>query len=603
MGEEEMSEAGLTRADIDRLTRKYREERDKRLRADGLGQYRAVDFGGEEYSRDPFLPEPPERGRVERDVDVLVIGGGHGGLLVCDALLKAGLQDFMVIEKAGGFGGTWYWNRYPDCRCDIESYIYMPLLEEGGTMPTEKFARSREIRANAERLGHQLGLMDRTLFHTGASDMQWDEGSARWIVRTDRGDCIRARFVSLGSGPMSRPKLPGIPGLESFKGKMFHTSRWDYSYSGGDETGNLTGLSDKRVALIGTGATGVQVMPRLAQWSGHLHVVQRTPAAVADRKNMPTDPDWWRGLGSSWWHERATNFSGISVGVMPETDMVGDNWTSLFGRYNTAEDHEGAEAAKLGLAAAELLDFKILEGIRARIDSIVTDPATAVGLKPWYNYFCKRPLFLDNYYESFNRDNVTLIDTQGRSLDAVTEGALVFDGREYPVDCIIFASGFEVAVPLDRAGAIDLKGRNGARLADQWKGGMRSVHGMLAHGFPNLFMVGGVRHAAFSWNVTYNLKLQADHLVAVVRHALDKGAKSFEVTQAAEDAWLEELERGSAVDLKFLAECTPGYLNNEGADIATGIASQGYGRGVLVYAEKLAEWRAEAMDRDLSYDV
>lgn len=585
--------------DIPRLKKKYLEERDKRLRPEGLKQYREVDVTHGEYSRDPFNAEAAPRAAIQRDVDSLIIGGGHAGLLVADSLLKAGLEDFVILEKAADFGGTWYWNRYPDCRCDIESYIYMPLLEDGGEMPAEKYVRSSVIRANAARIGRKLGLYDKTMFHTGVVSSAWDQASQRWLIETDHGDLIRARFVCLGSGPMSRPKLPGIPGIQNFKGKTFHTSRWDYAYTGGDESGGLTGLADKNVAIVGTGATGCQVIPPVAAAAKHLFVVQRTPAAVIERFNRVTDHRWWADLKPGWWQERATNFSAFTVGQTPPVDYVDDKWTYVFSKFNTAAEAEADAARATGNNPAEIADYRIMEDLRAHIDQRVTDKATAESLKPWYNVFCKRPLFLQGYYDTFNRENVTLVDTEGRGLDAVTENAIVFDGKEYPVDCIIFASGFEVAVPLDRAGGLVLKGRNGLTLQERWRDGMESLHGMLVSGFPNILFIGGVRHAAFSWNVTYNLKLQADHFASVVRYCVDSGAKSFEVRSSAEQAWGEELKAKSAVDLQFLADCTPGYINNEGAEIDTGIASQGYGPGVLAYAEQLASWRRDRMQADL----
>ena len=594
-----MTDVPRTSEELHLLKQKYLEERDKRLRPEGLGQYREVDLAGAEYGDDPYAP-PIERAAIEREVDVLMIGGGHAGLLVADALIKGRVDDFLIVEKAGGFGGTWYWNRYPDCRCDIEAYIYMPLVDEDGVMPSQKYVRSSEIRANAARIGAKLGLGDKTLFQTGVSSARWDEAAMRWVIGTDRGDTIRARFVCLGSGPMSRPKLPDIAGIERFKGRTFHTSRWDYSYTGGDETGNLTGLADKRVALIGTGASGVQVIPRLAESAGHFYVVQRTPAAVDDRYNQVTQVDWWNSLKPGWWEERAANFAGISVGEAPGFDLVADNWTALFAKFNSA----AAAAAAAGvrkevLSSSEAVDFAIMNAIRNKIDERVQDRATAEALKPWYNYFCKRPLFLDGYYETFNRPNVKLVDTQGRGLDAVTENAIVFDGKEHEVDCIIYASGFEVAVPLDRAGGFELFGRDGVRLSEHWQDGMVTLHGLFTDGFPNLCMIGGVRQASFSWNVSYILKRQAEHFTRVVKHCLASGSRGFTVRQQAEQEWLAELDRASAVDIMFLSECTPGYLNNEGSDVAGGLASQGYGRGVLAYARQLEEWREKAMGSDL----
>ena len=398
---------------------------------------------------------------------------------------------------------------------------------------------------------------------------------------------------------MSRPKLPNVTGMERFKGETFHSSRWDYDYTGGDETGGLSKLADKRVAIVGTGATACQLIPALARDAGHLLVVQRTPAAVMDRKNRPTDPHFWGSLGSDWWYDRATNFSAITVGRPQEKDLVADTWTEMFHAFNSAGEKYGADAQKIGVSPSEIVDFKIMEQIRRQIDERVKDKATAEALKPWYNLFCKRPLFLDGYYETFNRSNVTLVDTNGHGLEAVSENGIIVDGKEYPVDCIIFASGFEVAVPLDRAGGLELVGRDGATLEKRWENGMISVHGMFVHGFPNLCLIGGVRHAAFSWNVTYNLKLQAEHFAHIVRYCTDHRIDVFEATEEAEQRWLAELRRCAAVDIQFLAECTPGYLNNEGGNVETGIASQGYGAGVLAYKEQLEDWRENALTEEL----
>ena len=584
--------------DLQHIKQKYLEERDKRIRPEGLAQYRAVDLDHGEYARDPFSTELLHREPVERDIEVLVIGAGHAGLLTAAELLDQGITDFMIVEKAADFGGTWYWNRYPDCRCDIESYIYMPLLEDGGSMPTEKYARSREIRANATRLGHKLGLYEKSLLQTGVKKLTWDAAIGRWLVETDRSDVFRARFVCLGSGPMSRPKLPGVSGIDTFAGKMFHTTRWDYEYTGGDETGGLDKLADKRVAIVGTGATACQIIPRLAESAKQLYVVQRTPAAVTDRKNRPTDPAWWDRLGRSWWATRAKNFSAISVGQIPEVDVVKDTWTDMFMRFNSAQAEHGAEAERLGVPAAELADLAIMEEIRRNIDDRVEDKATAEALKPWYNLFCKRPLFLDGYYETFNRPNVTLIDTKGHGLEAMDEDSIIVDGKSYPVDCVVFASGFEVAVPLDRAGGLELVGRDGISLKDRWSSGMVSLHGMFVHGFPNLCLIGGVRQAAFSWNVTYNLQIQAEHIAKIIRYCEDSHVKVFEVTESAEQDWKAELNRTAAIDMQFLADCTPGYLNNEGSDVDTGLASQGYGAGVLAYRNQVTKWRTQSIEED-----
>jgi len=234
--------------DPEALRAKYRAERDKRLRADGNNQYREVTGAFAHYLEDPYV-EPIVRDPVTTDCEVLVIGGGHGGLLIGARLREAGVESIRFIEKGGDFGGTWYWNRYPGAACDTEAYIYMPLLEETGYVPSEKYAKSPEIRAHCQRIGKHFDLYRDALFQTQITDLRWDEEAKKWQVSTDRGDKFAAKFVCMANGPLNRPKLPGVPGIETFKGHSFHTSRWDYEYTGGDSYGNLVGLADKRVAI------------------------------------------------------------------------------------------------------------------------------------------------------------------------------------------------------------------------------------------------------------------------------------------------------------------------------------------------------------------
>ena len=199
-----------------------------------------------------------------------------------------------IVEKGGDFGGTWYWNRYPGAQCDTASMVYMPLLEETGHRPTEKYAHAPEILEQCRRIGRQYRLYEKALFQTEVTELRWDDARSRWVVSTSRGDRFTASFVGLGIGPLHVPKLPGIPGIETFKGHAFHTSRWDYDYTGGDPNGApLTGLADMRVAIIGTGATSVQAVPHLARAAKQLLVVQRTPSSVDVRGNAPIDPEWF----------------------------------------------------------------------------------------------------------------------------------------------------------------------------------------------------------------------------------------------------------------------------------------------------------------------
>ena len=373
--------------DFEALHDKYLAERDKRLRGDGAAQYVEMEnpFIGD--VDDPYADVRIDRAAVSEDVDVAIVGGGFSGLLAAASLLKEGVTDIRIIEKGSDVGGTWYWNRYPGCRCDVDSYTYLPLIEDHGEMPTESFSRAPEILDHARRIADRTGLYDKTLLQTGVSGADWNEATGRWLVTTDRGDEIRARFVCMASGILSRPKLPGIPGARDFKGHSFHTSRWDYDYTKGGTTGGLTGLKDKSVAIIGTGASAVQAIPYLGEWCQNLFVVQRTPAAVDDRENAPTDPAWYNNQEPGWWERRALNFEGF-VNSIPQTeDLIQNGWTRNWGKMTEAM-YKGETPEEMGRLRQQA-DFEKMEVMRARIVKIVKDPATAEALKPYFNWMCK----------------------------------------------------------------------------------------------------------------------------------------------------------------------------------------------------------------------
>ncbi|MDA0650221.1 MAG: NAD(P)/FAD-dependent oxidoreductase, partial [Proteobacteria bacterium] len=329
--------------DLEAIRHRYAAERDKRIREDGNDQY--VEIAGDlaHYVDDPYVEQGFQRDPIDKAVDALIIGGGFGGLLAGARFRQAGVKDICVVEKGGDFGGTWYWNRYPGAQCDVESYIYLPLLEELGYVPKEKYSHAPEILEHSRAIGRHFGLYDGALFQTGVKELRWNEDERRWLVSTDRGDVIRARFVSLASGPLNRPKLPGIPGIRDFRGHTFHTSRWDYDYTGGTAEGGLDKLADKRIAVIGTGATAVQCVPHLAAGAEHLYVCQRTPSSIDVRDNRPTDPEWAAELKPGWQRERMDNFNALVSGQPQETDLVDDGWTSLIGKMLRLylENHEG----------------------------------------------------------------------------------------------------------------------------------------------------------------------------------------------------------------------------------------------------------------------
>ncbi|MFC7304434.1 flavin-containing monooxygenase [Streptomyces monticola] len=584
--------------DIEALRERYRAERDRRIRPEGNRQYRRTtgEFGT--YAEDPYTGPAPAREPLHDRVEVAVIGGGFGGLLTGARLRQAGVADIRIIEKGGDFGGTWYWNRYPGIQCDIESYVYLPLLEELGYVPKWKYAPGEEIRQHARAVARHFDLYRDACFQTQATELRWDEGESEWIVATDRGDRMRARHVVVASGVLSQSKLPGIPGIESFKGHTFHTSRWDYGYTGGDADGNLHKLADKRVAVIGTGATAIQCVPHLGRDAQELYVFQRTPSSVDVRGNRPTDPQWANSLTPGWQRRRRDNFLTLVTGGRAEEDLVSDGWTSSARLLENliptrSEGHLPPEERE---RAGEIVDYQKMNEIRARVDDVVADPETAALLKPWYRYMCKRPTFSDTYLDTFNRPNVTLVDTADHGgVERITESAVVVGDTEYEVDCVIFATGFEVGISGVLSGMLPVYGRDGTLLTDYWKSGPRTLHGFTSHGFPNLFHLGPLQNAS-SVNFVHILDEQAGHVAAVVAEARERRARCVEPSAEAEAAWISTI-REKAHDLyKFQAECTPGYYNNEGRPRPR---SESFGDGPIAFHELLARWRTEGGMNDV----
>jgi len=594
-----MDDALLDRLDFDpdALREKYRRERDRRLRPDGNEQYIEVAHDFRHYVDDPYVEPGFTREPLTDTVDVVVIGGGFGGLIAAARLREAGVADIRIIEKGGDFGGTWYWNRYPGAQCDIESYIYLPLLEETGYIPREKYSFAKEIREHARRIGEQFDLYSKACFQTEIRELRWLEDESRWLITTTRDDAMKARYVVMSNGPLNRPKLPGIPGIGGFKGHSFHTSRWDYAYTGGDSEGGLARLADKRVAIIGTGATAIQCVPHLGRHAKHLYVFQRTPSSVDLRGNRPTDPEWVKTLTPGWQKRRMENFNTLVSGLPQDEDLVSDGWTDIIRNLGAAVAARAGGAAGLSPEELgrqmELADFRKMNQIRARVDATVSDSATAEALKPWYRQFCKRPTFNDDYLPTFNRPNVTLVDTKGRGVDRVTEKGLVFDGVEYEVDCIIFATGFEVGTAYTRRAGFEVVGRDGRPLSEHWRDGMKTLHGLSSHGFPNCFHL-GITQNTLTPNFPHMLDEQARHVAHIVAEADLRQAKSVEPTAEAEADWCRTIRENALNNLSFRQECTPGYYNGEGhAGEGMGLFDGIYGPGSDAFFALIRQWRDE----------
>jgi cyclohexanone monooxygenase len=574
------------------LKARYRAERDKRLRADGNQQYIEIKDRFAHYLDDPYVA-PIARAALNDEVEVVVVGGGFGGLLAGARLREAGVEDIRIIEKGGDFGGTWYWNRYPGAACDIESYIYLPLLEEIGYIPVEKYSRAPEILRHSRAIGEKFDLYRNACFQTEVTSLHWDEESARWIVKTNRGDAMRARFVVMANGPLHRPKLPGIPGVESFKGHSFHTSRWDYGYTGGDSSGGLTKLKDKVVGIIGTGATAVQCVPHLGAGAKHLYVFQRTPSSIDVRNNRPTDPDWAASLAPGWQQERMDNFNALISGVPQKEDMVNDGWTDIIVNLGVIARNRSAKAGASNPGELlELADYRKMEQIRARAEQIVKDPNVAEALKPYYRQFCKRPCFHDEYLDTFNRPNVTLVDTEGRGVERITENGIVANGREYKLDCLIYGTGFEVGTSYTRRSGYEVYGRGGQSLSDKWKDGVSTFHGFFTRGFPNMFIVSNAQ-SGFTANFPHMLNAQSRHIAYILRQCAERQAHTLEASEDAEKEWIETIVKVAMMRQQFLEECTPGYYNNEGKPSAAAVRNGPYGAGSIAFIKLLEDWRAE----------
>ncbi|MCW2767872.1 NAD(P)/FAD-dependent oxidoreductase [Nocardioides sp.] len=581
--------------DLDYLRDKYRQERDKRLRAQGTNQYNFAEGDLAKYDDDPYAPPAQPREPQTEELDVLIIGGGFGGLLAGAAMRKANVPSLRILDVASDFGGTWYWNRYPGVRCDVEAYIYLPFLEETGYMPTERYTAGPEILEYTHLLGRHFDLYQDALFQTRVTGMDWDEEASRWNVTTDRGDRFAARFVTTQSGIFSRPQLPGVPGIETFKGTSFHTARWNYEFTGGDgQGGALDKLSDKRVAVIGTGSTALQAIPQLAASAQHLTVFQRTPTAVGVRDNAPTDVEWFKSLPSGWQQQRMDSFQMLADGTYTDDCPVDDGWTrywkhtlSAVGAIPEAEmspERYGAEMEKA--------DYAWNEMIRARVDAVVKDEQKARDLKAYYKATCKRMGFSDDYLPAFNQDNVALVDTAASGIDRITETSIVVDGVEHQVDCIIFATGFELGTTWAHQAGYDVVGREGAILSEKWETGIRSYHGLFTVGFPNIFFM-GLTQTGTTICVPHMLSKQVEHIAHVVEKSLERGITSVEATPDVEQEWVDVIAGKSELRRPGQIECTPGYFNAEGKPNDTRSA---IGSGIffpsIEFFDMLADWRA-----------
>ena len=565
--------------------RRYEAERTKRLRTDGLAQYKELKGEYADLDIDPYVEPGFSRDPVVETTSVVIVGGGFAGMLTAVNLTRRGITDFRIIEKAGDFGGTWYWNRYPGCMCDVESYTYMPLLEETGYMPTMKYAGAPEIFEHCQRIATHFGLYEHALFQTEMAEAVWDDETMRWTVTTSRDDVLTARYVVNAGGLLHKAKLPGIPGIENFGGRLFHTSRWDYSFTGGGPTEPMDRLAGKRVGVVGTGATAVQVVPQLAKSGAEVFVFQRTPSAVGVRNNGPTDDEWFRSLPEGWQAERMENFTSAVSGEKPDVSLVDGGWVETMWddtQVPGTTPEETAEKARI--------DFEVMEGLRRRVRETIDDPEVAAKLEPWYGKHCKRLCFHDEYLPSFNLPNVHLVDTDGRGVEQINEAGVVVDGTEYPLDLLVFASGFEVTTGYVRRLGYDPTGRDGLKLSERFADGGHTLHGILTAEFPNMMIVSTMQ-AGFGVNFVHFLSRSTEHIAWLIDTCITEGIDAIEPTTEAEDAWLMELFGVAAGMADYTLTCTPGYYNAEGVVTEEGARNVTYRGNLNGYIAYLDRWR------------
>ena len=526
----------------DQIKEKFAEERDLRLdyRPPGTDSYTS-DLTGElaKYATDPYGQQVEERERLNDSVEVLFIGGGFSALLTSARLREKGVESIRIVERGADVGGTWYWNRYPGVACDVVAYDYLPLLDETGYVPSRHYAGGQEIYQYCKTIAERFDLYDLAVFGTTVTSTVWDEEEEVWLVGTDRGDSIRARFVVCANGTLSKPKLAKIDGIETFGGHSFHTSRWDYEYTGD----NLQNLADKRVGIIGTGASAVQAIPELAKASKELYVFQRTPSSIDVRDDWETDPEWAAGLESGWQAQRRAR----AIEGPPVPDAV--------------KAKRAAISPEENIQRQDKANIDEMMRIHKRIDEVVEDPQTAESLKPWYMLMCKRPCFHNEYLPSFNRPNVTLVDTKGEGISQINATGPEFDGTQYELDVLIYATGFEV----QQTGIYNqIIGEDGQDLNIKYSDGIRTLLGIHSHGYPNLFIMGGYQ-AFFAFNLTDVLNSQGEHIAECIDFVRQNEIHSLDCTYDAEERWVQEViaHRGKTSRNR---DCTPGYYNFEGAE-------------------------------------
>ncbi|KAK8038471.1 hypothetical protein PG993_006882 [Apiospora rasikravindrae] len=509
--------------DVKSIKATYEIERAKRDGAVGVSQFKQAKGANSQLRQDVFQPTV-SRDPVEAETGVLICGGGFAGLITAVSLKKDhGIDDFTIIDRAGDFGGTWYWNQYPGLfcpgvACDVESYLYMPFLEETGFRPTKRFAFGPEIRTQIRKVAEKWDLGAHAHLHTEITTMNWDESIRRWHVYTNHKDHFIAQFVVLATGTFHEMKLPGLPGLETFERPHFHSSRWNYDVSGGSPTDwNLDKLADKTVGIIGTGASAAQLVPMLAKNAKLVYVFQRTPSSISLRENTSTSDNAEIAKvmqNPGWQRARMEEFANILQGAVVDRDcsaLEGLEALTVRALFKEAQEAGAAVQPDEIPELLQLADLRLMNRIRATINETV------------------RPAFNNDYLASFNRPNVKLVDTKGRGVERLTAtGVVAAGGREHPVDVLVYSTGFdyETDAGFERRTGIQLVGSKGRTVdevaAASPSGGLATLFGIHLREFPNLMNIEPTQ-AGVTANWTHTAYVAAEHIAAVVAGIMHKG--------------------------------------------------------------------------------
>lgn len=535
-------------------------------------------------------PAPPSEPAPESGVrlDAVVIGAGFSGLYMLHRLHGLGLSA-RVYEIGDGVGGTWYWNRYPGARCDVESveysYSFSADLQQTWDW-TERYPSQPEILRYAEHVAGRFGLLRDIRFRTRVTRAVYDEAAARWQVETDRGDRVSARFLITAVGCLSAARVPGFPGVETFAGESYHTGRWPHEE---------VDFAGKRVAVIGTGSSGIQIIPVIAERAARVTVFQRTPNFTIPAWNRPLPPEEAQRVKDDYDEIRRSmraSLFGIAAAFNPDSALEASERER---REELEKRWAYGGPAFLGVFGDVAVDARaneiVAEFVREKIRETVDDPRVAETLSPRdHPIGTKRPCFDTDYYATFNRPDVHLVDLRRTPIEEITPTGLRTSESAYEVDTIVYATGYDAMTgPLL---AIDVRGTGGAELRAKWAAGPRTYLGLMTAGFPNLFTITGPGSPSVLSNMFVSIEQHVDLIAGCLRHVAERGARTVEPDPGAEDAWTRHV--GEVAEQTLYPRADSWYL---GANVpGKPRVFMPYAGGVGVYRETCDEIAARGYE-------